>query len=283
MITKILFAATLVFSLQMQAQRLEKPKLIPIKGSFSNPVVSPDGNYVLLTKEHSQGVYLLDVKRNKVKQISNKAGNGYAYSWNQNSRTFYFRAKNKADYHSHAKIISYDIKTRTQKKQNNANPNWLPSFKGFEQSTVVVYTNLSTLKIEAKDLKTQKSWVVTNEEGQYYNALLSNDGKKVVVHKGADIYIYPVDGKSKGIKVGTGIATSWSKNDKYLIGFMDESKDGHSVSNSELYLFDVTSLKTIKLTSTKDAIEMFPCFYVDNKVMFSDDKTGKIYVSELKL
>lgn len=281
--TQLVFAATLISSLTMQAQKLEHPKELPVKEAFSNPIVSPDGKFVLLTKEHSQGVYLLDVKQKKVKQISKMSGSGYAYTWNQNSSTFYFREKSKADYHSHAVITAYDIKSKKLKKQNGTNPNWLPSFKGFEENKTVVYTNLSTLKIEAKDLETQKSWIITNDEGQFYNAILSHNGKKVAVHKGADIYIYDVDGKSAGIKIGTGMASSWSQNDKYLIGFLDESKDGHSVSNSDLYLFDVESYHTKKLTSTKDIYEMFPCFYGDNKVMFSDDKSGKIYVSELKL
>jgi len=281
--TKILFAATLVFSLQMQAQQLEKPKQIPIKGSFTNPVVSPDGKYALLTGEHSKGIFLLNLKTNAVKQISDKEGSGYGYSWNQNSATFYFKEKEEKGFYSDAKVGSYDIRTKKQKKQNDINHNWLPSFRGFEKSNIVIYTNQATLKIEAKDLKTQKSWIITNEEGQYYNALLSHDGKKVAVHNGADIYVYNIDGKSKGIKIGTGIATSWSKDDKYLIGFLDESKDGHSVTNSDLYLFDITSSKRIKLTATENTIEMFPCFYGDTKVLFSDDKTGKIYVSELKL
>ncbi|HSD15622.1 MAG TPA: hypothetical protein VLB74_13300 [Flavobacterium sp.] len=281
--TKFLLASTLISSLTMQAQELEHLKALPVKESFSNPVASPDGNFALLTKEHSQGVYLLDVKKNSVKLISNSSGSGYAYAWSQNSSTFYFREKNKADYHSHAIITSYNIKNKRTKKHNGTNPNWLPSFKGFEENKTVVYTNLSTLKIEAKDLETQKSWVITNDEGQFYNAILSHNGKKVAVHKGADIYIYDIDGKSAGIKIGTGMATSWSQDDKYLIGFLDESKDGHSVSNSDLYLFDVESGKSKKLTDTKDIYEMFPCFYGDNKVMFSDDKTGKIYISELKL
>ncbi|UOK42044.1 MULTISPECIES: hypothetical protein [Flavobacterium] len=281
--TQVVFAATLISCLTIQAQKLEQPKPFPVKESFSNPIVSPDGKFVLLTKEQNKGVYLLNVKENKVKKISNQNGSGYAYSWNQNSSTFYFREKNKADYHSHAVITAYDIKSKKLMKQNGTNPNWLPSFKGFEENKTVVYTNLFSLKIEAKNLETQKSWVVTNDEGQFYNAILSHNGKKVAVHKGADIYIYDVDGKSAGIKIGTGIATSWSQDDKYLIGFIDESKDGHSVSNSDLYLFEVESRKSKKLTDTKDNYEMFPCFYGDNKVMFSDDKTGKIYVSELKL
>ncbi|ESU19256.1 hypothetical protein FCR2A7T_26800 [Flavobacterium cauense R2A-7] len=281
--TKILLAATLLLSLQMQAQQLEKPKQIPIKGSFTNPVVSPDGNYVLLTKEHLKGVYLLNLKNKKITQISDKDGSGYAYSWNPNSTSFYYKEKGEKEYFSNSKVKSYSLKTKKAKTLNEINHNSLPSFKGKEQTKIVVYTNPATLKIEAKDVKTQKSWNITNEDGQFYNAILSHDGKKVAVHNGADIYVYPIEGNGKGIKIGTGIATAWSKDNKYLIGFLDESKDGHSVTNSDLYLFNAATAKSVKLTATANVIEMFPCFYDDNKIMFTDDKTGKIFTSQLKL
>ncbi len=279
--TKFLLAATLLLSLQMQAQQLEKPKQIPIKGSFTNPVVSPDGNYALLTKEHLKGVYLLNLKNKKITQISDKEGSGYAYSWNPNSTTFYYKEKGEKEYFSDAKVRTYFI-AQKKSKQLQINHNFLPSYNGSENN-VVVHTNPSTLKIEATDLTTLKSWTVTNEEGQFYNAIVSHDGKKVAVHNGANIYIYPIEGNGKGIKIGTGIATSWSKDDKYLIGFLDESKDGHSVTNSDLYLFNAATAKSVKLTATANVIEMFPCFYDDNKIMFADDKTGKIFTSQLKL
>jgi len=284
--THLVFAATLITSITMQAQKLERQKQIPIRGSFTNPIVSPDGNYALLTKDHFNGVYLLDLKTKKVTEVSDAEGSGYAYSWNTDSKTFYFKEKEPKGYVVDSKIRSYTINTKQLNIFNELKPNYIPSFKVTgtkNESKILIYTNLTSLKIEAKDLKTQKNWVITNDEGQFYNAILSHDGKKIAVHKGTDIYVYDADGKSKGVKIGSGIATSWSENDKYLIGFLDESKDGHSITNSDLYLFDVTTSKTIKLTSTKDITEMFPCFYGDNKVMFSDDKTGKIYVSELKI
>lgn len=278
----ILVLATLALSLHLQAQTLSTPKQIKVKGAYSNPVVSPDENYALLTEEHLKGVFLLNLKNNTIKQISDKDGSGYSYSWNATGNEFYFREKDEKDYFSNAKVVSYNIATKKLTQLSDIYPNYLPSYKG-QSSDIVVYTNLTTLKIEAKNLKTSKSWIITNEDGQYYNALLSHDGKKVAVHRGADIYVYDIEGKTKGLKIGTGIATGWSEDDRYLIGFLDESRDGHSVSNSDLYLFDATAEKPVKLTSTEDKIEMFPCFYGTNKVMFSDDKTGKIYTSELKL
>jgi hypothetical protein len=284
--TLFTIAATLITSLLIQAQHLEKIHLIPIKGSYTNPLPSPDGNFALLTKSHFKGVYLLDLKTKKIKEITKGEGSGFAYSWNNTNTTFYYKEKGPNEYFLNSKIKGYNLITAKKQLHNGLNPNYLPAFKGFnpqKENNIIVYTNTTTLKIEAKDLVTQKSWIITNEDGQFYNALISNNGKQIAVHNGADIYLYAIDGKSKGQKVGKGIATSWSSDDNYLIGFIDESKDGHSITNSDLFLYDVINFKTIQLTFTTDAFEMYPCFYGKNNIMFSEDKTGKIYVSELKL
>ena len=47
-------------------------------------------------------------------------------------------------------------------------------------------------KIEAIDLRTMKSWVVTNNDGQFYSATLSHDGKKVAVKKRDKLYHFYV-------------------------------------------------------------------------------------------
>ncbi|MCG2612080.1 hypothetical protein LZZ90_11230 [Flavobacterium sp. SM15] len=280
--TKLLLGATLLLGLQLTAQQLSEPKPISLKDAYTNPLISPDGNNVLLTKEHYKGVYLLNLKTKKVETISISEGSGYAYSWNQNSSIFYFKEKGKAQYFKDASVKSYNIKTKKKVFEKTITNEILASYKGNTKQNIVVYTNLSTLKIEAKDLMTSKTWVVTNDDGQYYNALLSNDGKKVAVHKGADIYVYDINGKDSGKRIGTGLANSWSSDGKYLIGFLDQSTDGHTLSNSELLLFDVEHFKTIQLTDSKDKFEMFPSFYGENKLLFSDEKTGKIFTSTLK-
>ena len=138
-----------------------------------------------------------------------------------------------------------------------------------------------TLKIEAINLNTSKSWVVTNDEGQFYNAILSHDGKKVAVHNGPNISVYNIDGSGIISKLGVGIATSWSKNDNYLLGFMDESSDGHEISNSDLYMFDVTKSTSKKITQTKDSFESDPSFFGTNMIIYADEKTGQIFTSQI--
>lgn len=262
------------------SQSLSETKAITKQGFYTNPVVSPSGNNVLLTGEHFQGVYVLDLKSGKMITVSKTEGSGYGYTWSGDGQFFFYKERAENDYVMNSYVMKYDVKNNTATKLD-INHNYLPSYKGNDKG-VVVYTNIGTLKIEAVDMSTSKKWVVTNEEGQFYNAILSNDGTKVAVHNGAGIYVYPVDGSQPGRRVGTGLATAWSKDDAFLLGFLDESRDGHSISNSELYRFDVQKETTQKITSTENTFEMFPAFYGEDSLLFADDKTGAIFTSKIK-
>ena len=274
-----------LLSLSVFSQKIDKFERIEVDGFYTNPLFSPTGEYVLLTGEHLKGVYLLDLSNNRIRQISDKTGSGYAYSWDTSGASFYFKEKEEQDFFSNSKVVQYTIANGKKENREEINHNYLPSYVGTakgSESPVVIYTNLSNLKIEARELGTEKTWTVTPDEGQFYNAILSHDGKKVAVHNGADIYIYPIDGTAKGQKIGTGIATAWSDDDTYIIGFLDESENGHTVSNSELYLFDVQSSRTKKITNTEEVAEMFPTIHKD-KIIFADDKTGRIFKATLNL
>lgn len=271
---------SLLLSLSIYAQKIDHFERIEVEGFYTNPVFSPTGEFVLLTGEHLKGVYLLNLKDKSIKEISDRPGSGYGYSWDKSGESFYFKEKAEKEYFTNSKVVNYYVKDNHSKKATEIDHNYLPSYDGKNQ--VVVYTNLSNLKIEAKDLSTSKTWTVTNAEGQFYNAIISHDGKKIAVHNGADIFVYTIDGNSKGRKIGTGIATAWTDDDKYLIGFLDESENGHSVSNSELYLFDVQNAKTKKITNTEVIAEMFPTIFKD-QIIFSDDKTGRLFLATLKI
>lgn len=284
--TKLLILFALASNSFIFSQKIEKMNRVDVDGFYTNPVVSPDGKFALLTGHHFKGAYVLNLKTNQITQISDKEGSGYGYSWDNNNEMVYFKQKGQKEYFSDSKVYGYSLKTRTTTFMPEIDINMLSSYHGVAKnatSQIVVYTNMTTLKIEAKDLISKRSWVITSEEGQYYNALLSPDGKKVAVHNGSDIYVYEVNGKGKGQKIGTGIATSWSADNQHLLGFLDTSEDGHNVTNSELYLFDIKTLQSKKVTNTEVLLEMFPSFMGKNKILFTDDKTGAIYTANLKM
>ncbi|MCL9805436.1 hypothetical protein NAT51_07880 [Flavobacterium amniphilum] len=262
------------------SQGMTEIKAITKSGFYTNPVVSPSGKYALLTGEHFHGVYILELNSGKIAAVSKQEGSGYGYAWSQDSQSFYYKERAEGDYVMNSYVMKYDI-VKGAASKTELNHNYLPSYKGNDKG-VVVYTNIATLKIEAIDLATSKKWIVTNDEGQFYNAVLSHDGTKVAVHNGADIYVYPIDGSAKGKRIGSGLITGWSNDDKYLLGFLDESTDGHTVSNSELYLFDTEKGTTEKITATEKTFEMFPAFYGEDNLIFADDRTGQIFTSKIK-
>lgn len=267
------------------AQNLKNLKRINLEEYFTNPVVSPNGQFALLTNQHFKGVYLLNLSNQEIQLITDKEGSGYAYSWNEKSNSFYFKQKNENEFFYNSKTYSYSILEHKIEEIPEINANYLPSFKGLKENNennIVVYTNLNTLQIFARNLLTQEEWIVTQDDGQFYNALLSHDGKKVAVHKGADIYVYDINGQKDGIKIGSGIATSWSPNNDYLIGFLDQSLDGHTIENSEIYLFNPKEYRPKKITNTEVISEMFPSFIDANTILFSDDKTGRIFTFNIK-
>lgn len=268
------------------SQKLEKMKRLDVDGFYTNPIVSPDGTLALLTGHHFKGAYVLHLKTNEIIQISDKEGSGYGYSWDLNNEMVYFKQKETQEYFSQSKVYAYSLKTKQTIFMPEIDIDMLASYHGNEtkaKSQIVVYTNMATLKIEAKDLISKKSWVITSEEGPYYNALLSPDGQKVLVHKGSAIFVYEVNGSGKGQKVGTGLATSWSPDNQHVLGFLDTSEDGHTVTNSELFIFDIKTLKSEKVTHTEVLLEMFPSFIGKHKVLFTDDKTGAIYMANLNM
>lgn len=267
------------------AQQLKSLTKIEVAGDFSNPVVAPNGKLALVTTDHANGVFLLNLQTQKLQKISDKEGSGYGYSWNKNSQEFYFKQKNKGDFYADSKTYSYNLESQKVTELQEINHNFLPSFSGFDKadaSNVVVYIDTKTLKLYAKDLVSQRDWVITQDEGQFYNPVLSHNAKRVAVHNGPNVFIYDVAGKEKGINLGMGIATAWSPSDTYLIGFLDESADGHNISNSEILMFSPDQKTPRKITDTKDFSEMFPSFVNENTIMFSDDKTGRLFTIEIK-
>lgn len=284
--TKLVILIALASNHFIFSQKIEKMNRVAIDGFYTNPVVSPNGKFALVTGHHYKGAYVLNLTTNAITPISNKEGSGYGYSWDNNNEMVYFKQKEAKEYFSDSKVYSYSLKDKKATLRTDIDINMMASYHGAAKnvtSQIVVYTNMTTLKIEAKDLISKRSWVITSEEGQYYNALLSPDGKKVAVHKGSDIYVYDVNGNGKGQKIGTGIATSWSADNQHLLGFLDMSEDGHNVTNSEIYLFDIKTLQSKKVSNTEVLLEMFPSFISKNKVLFTDDKTGAIYTANLKI
>ena len=263
--------------------KIKDIKAITSENYYAAPVWSPDGNSILVTEAGYKGLYLIDVSNNKVRKLNDIQGAGYNAVWSLDSKQIYFRNKKEnQDYSSKLEVNSIDVNSGKISIHPEINPDGLLSyFMAKDTISPIVYTNTKTLLIEAQTFDKSKTWVITKDPGQYYQAILSPDRTKIVLHNRGEMFVYSVDGSGLISSLGRGIACSWSSDSKQILYFLGED-DGHFKTGSELYLCSSDGLNKWKLTNTPDVYEMFPSWSPDNKkIVYSDDKSGKIFIADL--
>ena len=275
-------------SLQAQAQGPALQNIREVTSGdheYSSPVWSPDGQKLLFTDHHNDALYIKDLAGNgSVQKIKEGQGIGYKAKWTPDGKGVIFYEKQTSSGARTFLEKSIDLKggrERVLSEDNSSKAN--RTFSSRKSPSLKVYINPQTLKLEAR-VGNGEPWVITQEEGQYYSPLVSPDGKKVVVNEGPNIYLYAINGSGKRKNLGVGLPSSWLPDGSGIVTFEDESKDGHTVSGSELYHIALSSNAKTKLTNTADRIEMWADVSPDGKkIAFADEKSGKIYVADLNL
>lgn len=258
-------------------------KAITSENSYTAPIWSPDGKSILVTEVGYKGLYLINVDDHEIRKLNDIQGAGYNAVWSPDSKHVYFRNKKEnPDYSSKLEVNSIDVISGNISVHPEINPNGLQSyFMAKDNISPIVYTNTKTLLIEAQTFDKSKTWVITKDPGQYYQAILSPDRTKVVLHNGGEMFVYSIDGSGLISSLGRGIACSWTSDSENILYFLGED-DGHQSTGSELYLCSSDGLYKWKLTDTSDVFEMFPSLSPDNKIIvYSDDKSGKVFIANL--
>lgn len=226
---------------------------------FQHPQWSPDGEKILTTGINKKGLYIVDNETYEIDLISKEAHAGRNARWLNSTQIIYSK---KGEF----KNISLQD-TRVAESDTN----------------LFIYVNLKERKLYAHSITENKDLLLLEHPANYYNPVLSPDGKKLAIHIGASIYIVPTDGSGTMEKLGTGIANSWSPDSKDVFYFMDQSIDGHCISNSDIYFIDTETKQAEQLSFTDNRVEMWPSVSPDgSRILFTDESQGKIYIADLK-
>lgn len=226
---------------------------------LTKPVWNSDGNSILLTGENNSGLYLFDIPGQKLVGIDKSVRIKSKPVWLKSGDILYLKGKG-------IEFVS--------------------SFKSTGQapSDTVLTIDTRAHKIKAYRLSDGKSWDITPERNLYYNPIISPNAKFAIVHLKSEMYLYATDGTGLIRHLGTGIASNWSPDGKYIFYFRDESSDGHSISNSDIYVISIDTKFNQKLTQSTDRTEMWPAVSLQgNQISFADEKSGKIFVADLKI
>lgn len=233
-----------------------------IQGEFTQPLFNPQGEGVVYTNAKGNALYYQKSINHTPAILLEESGVGNNIGWSKNGELIFYKVKTE-DY----KILIKSINVNTKEINEYQNFPKHIELRSISISDTIYYLNEQTLAVEAKCK--DKVWPITTEQGNYYKILISPDNKYIAVHRSADVLLFSTDGQFVR-NFGRGIATSWSPNSKYLIGFMDESSDGHSITGSELLMFDITKGTKSQITSTANAFEMWPVFKSDNEIIYTD-------------
>lgn len=281
MATAVALACSVNFA-QAQAS-LSNIRSVTPEGEYSMPKWSPEGDKLLFTDDHNSTIYVMDLKNgSEILEIKHGQGVGYRANWSKDGKSILYREKQ--DRGSDLKVKSISISTGKEEVREELHPDDLNVASRSERKrAVTVYINQETLKLEGKMGVDGEPWIITPEEGQYYNPRISPDGQYVIVNEGATMYLYPVSGKGSRTKLGFGLASSWLPDGSGVVTFEDGTSDGHTVTESDLYMITVSGRKT-RLTNTDNMLEMWGDVAPGGKrIAFSDEQSGRIFIADLNL
>ncbi len=217
-----------------------------------------DGENILCGGENNRGLYLFNIKDSSVTFIDKGI---YKDAHWQGNGTVAFSRKSEV----YTKLVS-NFKTTDSVAGSFA------------------FVNLDEKKLCLYSFNNSKITELSNERDKFYNPLLSPDENKVVVNIGANIYLLSTDGNGEKILLTKGISSTWSSDNKKIYFFRDETENGHQISNSDLYVFDLETMNETQLTFTKTDQEMWPSVSPDNsKIVYFENRSNKLYIADLKI
>lgn len=271
---------------EFDEKRKEERKIVKVgeinySQHLSHPQVSPNGKYVAATTEGNLGILIFDINsKQNVAEIGLDKKIGFDVFWNKQSNKIYF--KERIDRQWITK--SYSIESQKVVELKEVNPKALQSWVLAEGPEDPIVFITKDLKIGAQTLDNSKEWVITKEDGQFYNPVLSPHKEHVIVHKGSKMIYHHVRSLDNYFEIADGIATCWHPTKLGFFYFLDTSTDGHQITGSDIYFGTLSSKEYINLTKTDDLIEMWPSVSSDGKTLICEEfSSGKLFIYALDI
>ncbi len=271
--------------LKKRDKKLILLKSIKTTEPLSSCLISPDGKYIIASKEGYFGLYLFSVKTaTRIATISENERIGYAAQWSLDSKNVLYREKNTNPESGNKFIVKqYNINSKKSIILENVNPNALQSYvHAQEDKDPIVTISPKSLNLNIASKDGSKSYEIKDMTGTgFYQPVISPDLKKIIAHSGSKMHLIKTDETSSQILVD-GIASCWFPDNTTFLYFLDESNDGHSISGSDIYSYNILTHQVENITHSSDKTEMFPSISSNGKKMSCiDEKTGEILIYKL--
>lgn len=245
--------------------------------SLINPIFSHDGKFVLATAEHNLGIYILNSNTLELVDSFLTLRNVGSYlAWHSNNREIIFREKNEKYLFE---TFSFDIETKQLKKLDIPH-NYLTCI-GFDGNLKdVVYLN-NKMDIERLFPDGRTEIIATNPY-KYYHLIRNSNSNILVAHSQNNIILIDIDKKEQK-NIETGLASSISKDNRYIFFHKDFEGEHNMIGSSEMYMYDIVNGESTALTSNNDLVLLFPKISPCNKrILFLENQSEKIVLGNFE-
>lgn len=273
---------------------------IPGGRVFQAPLPSPDGRYLALSTEKNRGLWLFNLEKQTLEQISNQAGSGFRARWAPGRQLIAFRISTGDPRPKHEIIVAHPdgVKEIASTLERNLSlPLWrgrrivfftwkkgAPVMKGSgprdagRNQYPVPFCDPDGNILMGKEGKAVSPFV--GAQGKvFFLPVLSVNGRNFVVEC-LDGHIYL--GKTSGgdlRDLGPGSYPSFVRDDSAIL-FERTEDNGHTTTASRLYLLKLDTMKLEVLSDIPGVIERRPSMAEDGRTVFCD-ADGRIFMGIL--
>lgn len=214
----------------------------------SSPMISPNGDYIVFTSERVGWwkIWLLDIKKNEYKQLTNSSSAEYSPSWSLDGNHIIFVSSQTGN--SEIFIMAKNgknIKNLTKNGKLDTMPLW-------GKDNMIYYSSEinGTYQIVRMKPDGSKKEILTKSKGDKLMPQLSNDCKKILYYGNAngnmEIYTMSII-NNKQIRLTNhplmDIRPRWSSDDKKIV-----FERGNKGDNHHIYVMDANGENVKKLT-----------------------------------
>lgn len=301
---KLLFAAILMaFSLYGQGLVVTGKSKIDLADEIYHAKFFPNDEKILFTSSNYIGLNIFDISTQSTTKLNDYMNAGYENIFIENGEKIVFRMDEYINNRKYSSLISYDIEGKTElllekRIRNLSVPELLadgkifytadlsPKLKEIKNDTgteaaingeTIVYQENAKIIVYTDNKKMIKPF----GDGHYLWTEISPDQSKILfTYAGKGTFVCDLEGNIL-YEIGYANSPKWSKDGKYIV-YMKDYDDGHKVTKSDIYVYQLATKKEINITNTPDTIELYPSWsYSGDKIVCNDDN-GDIYLITLK-